>query len=35
MSIVIRNGAPGVPAHENLLTRGEVDLILTFLASRE
>jgi ubiquinol-cytochrome c reductase cytochrome b subunit len=35
MSMVILNGAPGMPAYENLLTRDEVDLILTFLASRE
>jgi ubiquinol-cytochrome c reductase cytochrome b subunit len=35
MSNVILNGAPGMPAYQNLLTREEVDLLLTFLQSRE
>jgi ubiquinol-cytochrome c reductase cytochrome b subunit len=35
MSMVILNGAPGMPAYEDLLTREEIDLILAFLASRE
>lgn len=35
MSMVILNGAPGMPAYEDLLTRQEVELILAFLSSRE